>query len=162
MDKSIYELDRHVPPVLKQALHHVLLAAQKAPEVAREVASEVQRAGVVDTATKVANTLYIKYEPTAKELYLKYEPLAERYTVLAWRSLNQLPLFPQVAQIIVPTAAYWCEKYNEIVAYTAERGYTVSYYLPMVPIERIGKIFGAVESGPTVSTNREPSAAVST
>ena len=70
------------------------------------MASEVQRAGVVDAAKTITRTVYTKYEPTAKELYCKYEPVAEQYAVSAWRLLNRLPLFPQVAQIVVSTIAY--------------------------------------------------------
>nr|XP_027120416.1 stress-related protein-like [Coffea arabica] len=141
VDEWINELDRHVPPVLKQFSHQLLSATQKAPEVARGVASELQRAGLVDGAKSIAQTLCNTYEPTAKEFYLKYEPLAEQYAVSAWRLLNQLPLFPQVAQMIVPTTAYWCKKYNETAAYRAAQrgyGYTVWQNLPVVPIERIG------------------------
>ncbi|KAE9460496.1 hypothetical protein C3L33_07607, partial [Rhododendron williamsianum] len=104
VDESMNELERHLPNLVKQASCQALSAAQKAPEVARAVASEVQRSGVVDTASNVAKTVYVKYEPTAKELYTKYEPVAEQYAVSAWRGLNQLPLFPQVAGIVVPTA----------------------------------------------------------
>ncbi|KAA8549174.1 hypothetical protein F0562_000858 [Nyssa sinensis] len=155
VDESMNELDRHVPSLVKEASCQAFSAAQKAPEVARAVASEVQRVGVVDTATNLAKTVYTKYEPTAKELYSKYEPVAEEYAVLAWRSLNRLPLFPQVAHAVVPTAAHWSEKYNQVVIYTAERGYTLSGYLPLVPIERIAKVFQDAEHGPTISTKGE-------
>lgn len=111
------------------------------------MASEVQRSGVVDTASNMAKTVYVKYEPTAKELYTKYEPVAEQYAVSAWRSLNRLPMFPQVAGIVVPTAAYWTEKYNETVCYTAEKGYMVATYLPVVPIEKIAKVFEEADHG---------------
>lgn len=155
MDDSLGELNRHVPSLVKQASSHALLIAQKAPEVARDVALEVQRDGVLDTAKRITKTLCIKYEPTAKEIYDKYEPVAEQYAVSAWRSLNRLPLFTQVAQIIVPTAAYWSEKYNQGVCYTAERGYTVASYLPLIPMERIAKVFEEAENGPTISSNGE-------
>ncbi|KAK3007854.1 hypothetical protein RJ639_014583 [Escallonia herrerae] len=155
VDESMNELDRHVPLLVKQASSRALLAAQKAPEVARAVASEVQRAGVVDTAANIAKDVCTKYEPAAKELYYRYEPVAEQYAVSTWRSLNRLPLFPQVANIAVPTAAYWSEKYNQAVICTAERGYTVSYYLPLVPLEKIAKLFEGAGNGPTVSTNGE-------
>ena len=148
VDESVHELDCRMPSVLKQASSQVLLAAQKAPEVAREVATEVQRDGLVNAAKNISGTAYIKYEPKAKEIYLKYEPMAEHYAVLAWRSLNQLPLLPQVAQIIVPTAAHWCEKYNEALTCAAERGYMVSHYLPPIPIEKIAKVFEGAEEGP--------------
>ncbi|KAK6940964.1 Rubber elongation factor [Dillenia turbinata] len=146
VDESFIELDRHVPVLVKQASSQAYSAAQKAPEVARAVASEVHRAGAIETATNIARTMYFKYKATAKELYRNYEPVAEQYAVLTWRSLNRLPFFPQVAHIAVPTAAYFAEKYNQTVCSAAERGYTVSFYMPLVPAERIAKVFGGEES----------------
>jgi hypothetical protein len=108
---------------------------------------------VVDAAMNITKTMYSKYEPTARELYYKYEPVAEQYAVLAWRSLNRLPLFPQVAQIAVPTAAFWSEKYNQVVGSAAEEGYTIALYLPLIPIERISKVFDESIGEPVVSTN---------
>ncbi|KAI3760029.1 hypothetical protein L1987_50417 [Smallanthus sonchifolius] len=143
------ELNRHVPS-LKQVPSQAKYAAQNLPEVARAVASEALK-----TATKVANTLYGKYEPTAKELYKNYEPVAEKYAVSTWRSLNKLPVFPQVAQIAVPTAAYLLEKYNYAVCYTAEKGYPVAQYLPLVPIDKIAKVFEVGESGSPVSQSNQ-------
>ncbi|CAN1784157.1 Stress-related protein [Linum perenne] len=116
VDRKVSELDSHVPIVVKQ------VSSQ-----ARAVATEVQRSGVKETA---------------KELYTAYEPKAEQCAASAWRRLNQLPLFPQVAHVVVPTAAYWSGKYNDTVSSTAEKGYKVSSYLPLVPTERIAKVFG--------------------
>ncbi|KAJ8447827.1 hypothetical protein Cgig2_015190 [Carnegiea gigantea] len=147
LDGSVTKLEPHLPPVVRQLSSQAYTAAQKAPEVARSVASEVQRAGVIDTASGIAKNVYTKYEPTAKELYSKYEPVAEQYAVSAWRSLNRLPLFPQVAQVVVPTAAYCSEKYNQTVKTGAEKGYRVANYLPLVPTERIAKVFGPQEDG---------------
>ncbi|KAG9444563.1 hypothetical protein H6P81_015903 [Aristolochia fimbriata] len=138
----VKEVDRHVPSLVKVASCQALSAAQKAPVVARSVASEVQRAGVVETAADLAKTAYIRLQPTAKDLYTKYEPVAERYAVTAWRSLNRLPLFPEVAHIVIPTAAYCTEKYNNAVRYSADRGYTVGSYMPLIPTERIAEVFG--------------------
>ncbi|KAI5316149.1 hypothetical protein L3X38_045325 [Prunus dulcis] len=142
VEESLSELDRRVPCLVKQASSQALSVAQKAPEVARTVASEVQQAGLVDTARNLTVSVYAKYKP-----------VAEQYAVSAWRSLNGLPLFPQVAQIMVPTVAYWSEKYNEAVGYTADRGYSVAAYLPLVPTERIAKVFDEAENGPAVSTS---------
>ncbi|KAJ7977545.1 Rubber elongation factor protein (REF) [Quillaja saponaria] len=155
VDESFTELDRRVPFLLKQASCQAFIAAQKAQQVARAIASEVQRAGVVVTAKNISNNVYTKYEPTAKDLYSKYEPVAEQYAASAWRTLNQLPLIPQVAQIAIPTAAYWSEKYNQAVGYNSERGYTVATYLPLIPTERIAKVFEDAGNGPVVSTNGE-------
>ncbi|KAG6775043.1 hypothetical protein POTOM_018467 [Populus tomentosa] len=154
VDESVTNVDNHVPPLVKQVSSRALLAAQNAPVAARAVASEVQRAGVKETASELAKSVYSKYEPTAKELYSKYEPKAEQAAVSAWRKLNQLPLFPQVAQVVVPTAAFCSEKYNQTILSTAEKGYKVSLYLPLVPTEKIAKVFSdeVPESAPLVSS----------
>lgn len=147
VDKSMTKLEPHLPLVVRQLSCQAYTAAQKAPKVARGVASEVQRTGVVDTASGIAKSVYTKYEPTAKELYSKYEPVAEGYAVTAWRSLHRLPFFPQVAQVVVPTAAFCSEKYNQTVRTGSERGYRVASYLPLVPTERIAEVFGTQKGG---------------
>ena len=141
MDEILSELDSHVPALVKQA-----------SSKARCVATEVQRAGLVDAARNITASAYSKYEPIAEEVYYKYEPVAEQYAVSTWRSLNRLPLVPQVAQIVVPTAAYWSEKYNQAVCYTAERGFPVAAHMPLIPTERIAKAFEEAEHV-AVSTN---------
>ncbi|PON52084.1 Rubber elongation factor [Trema orientale] len=162
VDASVTELDRRVPPTIKQVSSQAVSAAQNAPVVARAVATEVQRTGVVDTASGVAKSVYSKCEPRAKELYAKYEPKAEQCAASAWRKLNQLPLFPKVAHVVVPTAAYCSEKYNQTVLSTADKGYRVSSYLPLVPVEKIAKVFGeqGSESVPLVSSHGEADVAV--
>ncbi|KAH9620363.1 hypothetical protein KSS87_012203 [Heliosperma pusillum] len=147
VDESVTKLDHRLPPFVKQASSQAYRAAQKTPEVARSVASQVQGTGVVDTASGVAKNVYTKYEPAAKELYSKYEPVAEQYVVSAWRSLNRLPLFPQVAQVMVPTAVFCSEKYNHTVTVGVEKGFRVSNYLPLVPTEKIAKVFEAPQAG---------------
>ncbi|RVW97818.1 Stress-related protein [Vitis vinifera] len=118
VDESVSKFGKQVPPVVKQVSSQAVAAAQKAPT-------------------------YTKCEPAAKDLYTKYEPVAQHYAVSAWHSLNRLPLFPQVVQVVVPTAAYCSERYNQTVLSTAEKGYKVSTYLPLVPTEKITKVFGA-------------------
>ncbi|PWA79895.1 Rubber elongation factor [Artemisia annua] len=44
---------------------------------------------------------------------------AEQHAASAWHSLNQLPYFPQVANVVVPKAAYFFEKYDQTVHETA-------------------------------------------
>ncbi|XP_010910380.2 stress-related protein [Elaeis guineensis] len=148
---SVRELERHVPSCVKSASAQAYTAAQKAPEVARSVAGEVQRSGMVATVAGKVRAAGKRYEPVASELYKKYEPVAEKYAVAAWRSLNRLPLFPRVAQIAIPWAAYWSEKYNQAVGCAAERGYAVARCMPLVPTERIAKVFGNESPGSPVA-----------
>ncbi|XP_050381916.1 stress-related protein isoform X2 [Argentina anserina] len=113
VDRKAAKLD--VRPVIRQASSKALSAAQKAP-------------GAACTACKSA--------------YTKIEPKAEECAATAWRKLNELPVFPKVAGVVVPAGAYCCEKYNETVQQTAEKGYKVAAYMPLVPTERIAKVFG--------------------
>lgn len=140
VDESVHKVG--VPPLLKQ------------------VASEVKTAGVVETASGLAKTVYTKYEPAAKDLYTKYEPVAEQYAVSAWRSLNKLPLFPQVAQTVIPAAAFCSEKYNQTVQSSAEKGYKVASYLPLVPTDKIAKVFSSNGAEPVHSQDGAVAVAV--
>lgn len=145
VDESVTDMDHHVPALLKQLTSRAWAAAH-------ELASEVQQDGLAGTASNVVKNAYAVYGPTAKAIYADYEPVAEQYAVTAWRTLNGLPLFAQVAHIMIPTAAHWAEKYNQGVADATEKGYALSCYFPMIPVERIAKMFGA-ETEPDVSNN---------
>ncbi|MBA0611786.1 hypothetical protein Godav_012443 [Gossypium davidsonii] len=81
-----------------------------------------------------AKSWYTKFETSAKGLYAKYEPKAEQCAVSAWRKLNQLPLFPQVASVLVPTAAYCSDMYNQTVVNSAEKGRSFLFTLPRRPL----------------------------
>jgi hypothetical protein len=142
VDESVNTIDNHIPPVMKKVSSRAISAAKTAPSAARAVASEMKSGKVVETASGMAKTAYTRYEP-----------IAEQYAVTAWRSLNQLPLFPRVAQVVVPTAAYCSEKYNQTVMNTAEKGYKVSSYLPLVPTEKIAKVFSAEEATATTAAH---------
>ncbi|KAG6434143.1 hypothetical protein SASPL_105765 [Salvia splendens] len=150
MDESISRVQSRVPPALKQVSTQAYEAAQKAPDVARSVVSEVKNSGMVGIASGLAQTVYAKYEPAAKDLYTKYEPMAEQYASTTWRSLNQLPLFPQFAQAVAPTAGYYTKKYNEAVQQAAGKGWQVASHLPLVPTEKIAKVLSSHESTVTV------------
>ncbi|XP_068312043.1 stress-related protein-like [Pyrus communis] len=121
VDESLSEVDRHLPILVKQASSQAL-----------SVARAVERGGLMSTAENITVSVYYKYEP-----------VAEQYAVSAWRALNRLPLFPLVAQIIVPTVSYWSNMYNRAVGSTANRGYSVAAYLPLIPTERIAEVFEA-------------------
>ncbi|KAG2326018.1 hypothetical protein Bca4012_034747 [Brassica carinata] len=118
VDDVLYDVETYVPSLVKQASSQALT-----------VATEVQRTGVLDTTKSIARSVVDKYEP-----------VAEYYAATVWRLLNRVPLFPQVAQLVIPTAFYWSEKYNDAVRYVGDRDYYVAEYLPMIPIEKISDI----------------------
>uniref|UniRef100_A0A7N0R838 Uncharacterized protein n=1 Tax=Kalanchoe fedtschenkoi TaxID=63787 RepID=A0A7N0R838_KALFE len=131
VDRSMTGLKQRVPASIKEASTRAVSAAQNAPAVVSSVASEVKKINVTDTASGYA-----------KEMYAKYEPAAEQCAASTWRKLNQLPVFPKVAEAVIPTAATCVEKYNQTVQSTAEKGYKISSYLPLVPTEKMAKVFG--------------------
>lgn len=139
VDDSVTKLSYYTPAVVRQAYTMV----QEAPALARSMSDEVQQKGVMNTASGLARVAVTKLEPTTTKLYCKYEPVAEQYAVSIWRSLNKLPVFPQVAQIVIPTATHWSEKYNGAVKYGREKDYAIASYLPSVPTERLDKVFGS-------------------
>ena len=118
VDDVFFDVETYVPSLVKQASSQALT-----------VATEVQRTGVVDTTKSIARSVRDKYEPAA-----------EYYAATLWRLLNQLPLFPEVAHLVIPTAFYWSEKYNDAVRYVGDRDYFGAEYLPMIPIEKISDI----------------------
>ncbi|RZC47464.1 hypothetical protein C5167_040395 [Papaver somniferum] len=118
-------------------------------EVSREaqtIGSEVQHSGLVETARAFAMNAYAKVEPSAKEAYDKYNPIAEKYAVVTWRQLNKLPLFPTVAKIMLPAASMLADTYNGAVSNATERKLPASSFLPLIPKERIAKVF-STEAG---------------
>ncbi|PWZ40615.1 Stress-related protein [Zea mays] len=115
VDDTVHEVEvgKHLPGALKAA-------SARAYAVARELAAEAQQS-----------------------LARQGGAGAEHLAVSVWRSLNGLPVFPHVAQIVVPTAAHWAEKYNRAVATAADHGYAGAKYLPAIPTERIAKVLSS-------------------
>ncbi|KAL5202060.1 hypothetical protein ABZP36_013012 [Zizania latifolia] len=129
--ESVQELDRRVPPVVKEV-----------PSLARSAAAEVRQAGIVGTAAGLAKSAIARAEPKARDLYTRYEPVAERKATEAWAALNRLPLVPAVTRAVLPTAAQLSARYNSAVRDGAKRGNSVATYLPLVPTERLSRVFG--------------------
>lgn len=62
-------------------------------------------------------------------------------SVKLWNGLTHYPPFHAVAEMAVPTAAHWSEKYNNVVKGTSGKGSVVFGYLPLIPIDEIAKAF---------------------
>ncbi|KAG7023976.1 REF/SRPP-like protein [Cucurbita argyrosperma subsp. argyrosperma] len=99
-------------------------------EVLKFIDRKIQRSGLKDTVTSIMRSVY---------------PKAEQSAASAWHALNQLPVFPTVAQAIVPTAALCTEKYNDTVRASAEKDNKVASLLPLVPTEGIAKVFDKIK-----------------
>ncbi|CAH1447687.1 unnamed protein product [Lactuca virosa] len=135
-------VDRKVDEVLPSAVKDITATAKS---LSTEVVSDVKNNGLVETA---------------KELLVKIEPAAEEYASSAWETLSQIPLLTKVAMAFAPAATLVAEKYNETVQQTAEEGYKVSSFLPLVPTEKIAKVFTIPEAEPAEVAGGEEAAEV--
>lgn len=75
---------------------------------------------------------------TAKELLVKIDPIAEEYASSAWKTLNYVPLVTTISKAFSPAATFVTEKYNQTVQDKAS-------FLPLVPTEKIARIFNIPE-----------------
>ncbi|KAI3929587.1 hypothetical protein MKX01_025755 [Papaver californicum] len=126
VDFATNKFDEHAPPVAKRVACQARSMLQKALELSSSLASEAQTKGVSAAACCAITK--------------SRECLTEQ-TVKTWWSLNRLQPFRVVAQVTVPRAAQLLEKYNAVVMSTSHKGYTVSSYLPLVPLDKIAETF---------------------
>ena len=126
MDEATHKLDEHAPPLVKQVASQAKGLIQEVTHQAEKVVSEAQSGG-----------------PRAAAHYVAEESKHFVITgsVKLWNGLNHYPPFHTVAEMAVPTAAHWSEKYNHVVKDMTAKGYTVFGYLPLVPIDEISKAF---------------------
>ncbi|KAJ3699892.1 hypothetical protein LUZ61_003597 [Rhynchospora tenuis] len=137
VDSVLGVVEQHVPPTIKTVTSYVYTVLQVITAALCEFLSDARNSGLSAACKAGVN----RYKPSVVELYKDYEPIAEQYAVAIWQYLNRLPLFPQAAHLVIPTAAHWAEKYNHAVESASARGIAVVQYLPEIPIEKIAKVF---------------------
>ncbi|KAG6434290.1 hypothetical protein SASPL_105914 [Salvia splendens] len=112
-----------MPSSLRSASFKAYNHARKAPVAARCVMADVQKSGMVETASGLAKSVCAKYEPVAKDLYTKYEPMTEEYAL---------------------------HMYNQKVEVAAKSGYKVAAHLPIIPIDKIAEAIRTDNMTPVV------------
>nr|AJC97802.1 small rubber particle protein [Lactuca sativa] len=135
-------VDRKIDEVLPSAVKDITATAKS---LSTEVVSDVKNNGLVETT---------------KDLLVKIEPAAEEYASSAWETLSKIPLLTNVAKAFAPAATLVADKYNETVQQTAEEGYKVSSFLPLVPTEKIAKVFTIPKAEPADVAGGEEAAEV--
>lgn len=126
VDKATHEFDKRAPPLAKQAVQITQHIIQKAARTAQELVNEFQSGG-----PRAA------FHYAAKE----YKQLVVNQGVKTWEGLNRLPSFHKFADMAVPSAAQWLERYNYKVKDMRQKGYYVFDYFPEVPVSEIAKAF---------------------
>lgn len=131
MDEGIHQFDEHAPPAAKKAAAKVQLVLQKASHVVLDLAEEAKVAGPF-AAISHAGAIS--------------KQLAITQFAVVWYKVNQYPALHQVSQMAVPTAVYWSEKYNKFITDLTARGCSWFSYVPLVPVEDMGKAYKQVEA----------------
>ncbi|KAL9406931.1 hypothetical protein Peur_003903 [Populus x canadensis] len=126
VDEATIKFDKRAPPVAKQVVSQARYLIEKASEKAKVLANEFQAGG------PRAAVHYVSTE--SKHLFLTE-------SVKVWVKLDQYPSVHKVAEVAVPTAAHWSEKYNHFVKEMSQKGYVVFGYLPVVPVDEISNAF---------------------
>ncbi|KAK7311986.1 hypothetical protein RJT34_10503 [Clitoria ternatea] len=126
VDEATHKFDEHAPPLAKQLANQAKGLIENVAHEAGKVASEVQTGG-----------------PRAAIHYVAAESVhfVLVSSVKLWSGLNHYPPFHALAEMAVPTAAHWAEKYNHVIKVMADKGYTLVGYLPLIPIDKIAKAF---------------------
>ncbi|CAI8598079.1 unnamed protein product [Vicia faba] len=126
VDEATHKFNEHAPTIAKQLADKTKTLIQKGSHEAGKAVnvaqSEGPRAAVKYVATESKSLLLIN-------------------SVKLWVGLNQFPPFHAVAEMAVPTAAHWSEKYNHVIKAMAGKGYGFVGYLPLIPVDEISKAF---------------------
>lgn len=87
------------------------------------------------------------------------EPLPWISSELVW--WRRLQIWPKQCMLSMsPTTAYCARRYNQTLNYFASRGYRVSYYVPLIPVDRIAKIFKTTQNGNAAGSSNGDAAGV--
>ncbi|CAL0329718.1 unnamed protein product [Lupinus luteus] len=126
VDEASHKIDEHAPPIIKQVTNQAKVLINKVSQKAEKVVNLAHSGGPKAAAKFVAT------ESTQVVLTV---------SVKLWASLKHYPLFHAVAKMAILTVAHWSEKYNHVVKGIAGKGYNISGYLPLIPIDEIAKAF---------------------
>ncbi|KAK7306364.1 hypothetical protein VNO77_44298 [Canavalia gladiata] len=126
VDEATHKFDEHAPPFAKQLVDQAKGLIQQATDKTGKVACEARSGG-----PRAA----VNYVTTESKHFLLIN------SVKLWNGLNHYPPFHALAEMAVPTAAHWSEKYNDMIKVIAGKGYSVVGYLPLIPIDEIAKAF---------------------
>jgi len=140
VDEATNKFEEHAPTFVKQVANQAKGLIQEATHKAEKVVNEAQSGGAKAAASYVATE--------SKQIVLTG-------SVKLWSGLNHYPPIHAVAEMAVPTAAHWSEKYNNVVKDITGKGYAVFGYLPLIPIDEIAKAFKQGEGN--VSADHETS-----
>ncbi|GMJ13289.1 LD-associated protein 1, small rubber particle protein [Hibiscus trionum] len=131
VDEASHKLDAHVPESAKQVASQAHDLVQKATQKAQKLVDEARtngpRGALHYAAAEYKNFLVVN-------------------STKLWVKLNHNSTFNSVAEKVVPKAAELLEKYNGLVKEMSGKGYPAFGYLPLIPVDELGKAVKKAES----------------
>ncbi|KAK4488759.1 hypothetical protein RD792_004544 [Penstemon davidsonii] len=131
VDEATHKFDESAPPSLKNAVSKAKLVAKRASDIAQDLFSEAKVSGPVAVIFHIGTIS---------------KHVAVSQLAVVWYKVNQYPTLHSVSDIAIPTAAHLSEKYNKLVKDLSAKGYSFFNYVPLVPVEELGKAYKQVEA----------------
>ncbi|KAF7813605.1 REF/SRPP-like protein [Senna tora] len=131
VDVATQKFDERAPPFAKHVVSQAKDFLEKVTEKAEKVVKEAQTGGPRAAA---------QYAVTESKQFVLIN------TVKLWNGVNKYPSVHAVADMAVPTVAYWSKRYNHVIKDMTGKGYTVFGYLPSIPLDEIARAFKQEES----------------
>ncbi|EPS59110.1 hypothetical protein M569_15700 [Genlisea aurea] len=138
VDVLINKFDEVAPPLAKKLVHETQTAVGKAAQVAKQLTEEARAESpflALNHAVEIVKQLSITQ------------------LAVVWYKVNTHPTLGGISRSALPTAAYWSEKYNNLVTELNAKGYAFFRYVPLVPVEDIAKAYKQVEAGEAKKTD---------
>ncbi|CAM9002132.1 unnamed protein product [Rhodiola kirilowii] len=124
VDEALHEFHKHAPSGAAKVAHHAHIFLGVAAEKGRKLLSEVETGG------PVAGLHYGISE---------FKNISISLVAAAYVSADGFKPFHTVADVIVPTAAHWSDKYNKLVISLSRKGHKIFSYLPQIPADEISQ-----------------------
>ncbi|XWS69249.1 hypothetical protein CRYUN_Cryun04dG0163100 [Craigia yunnanensis] len=131
VDEAAHKFDEHAPSAAKQVI-------SQAKDLVHKTAQKAQKL-VVEARTNGPRGAFHYAAAEYKQFVLVN-------STKLWVKLNHNSAFHSVAEMIVPKAANLSGKYNCLVKDMSGKGYPVFGYLPLVPVDELGKAVKQAEA----------------
>ncbi|XP_026379610.1 REF/SRPP-like protein At1g67360 [Papaver somniferum] len=122
LDEAVHKFVKQAPALANQVTSQSCVVVQKVSQMTKAIVSETQTRGLSTAAIYVVNT---------SEIYLMEQ------AAKTWHTLVQVSPLNIVTEVVVPIAAHWSDKYNQLVISMTRKGFFGLSYLPLVPVDII-------------------------
>ncbi|CAM8883714.1 unnamed protein product [Rhodiola kirilowii] len=124
VDEATHQLDKHAPSFAKKAAHHIHILLDAVAEKGRKLFSEVETGG------PVAGFHYAVSE---------FKNTSISLIAIIYVAADGFKPFHKLADLVIPTAAHWSEKYNKLVIRNSIKGHKIFSYIPQIPVDEISQ-----------------------